>query len=129
MKQVSGTLRLELAQYRELASFAQFGSDLDKDTRRRLEKGKRLVEILKQDQYEPLDVNYQIIMLYAGVNDFLSDIDVKKIREFEKGFFEYIKSSEILLLDSLKREKKITDEIKEDLEEAILTFKNMFLEE
>lgn len=129
MKQVSGTLRLELAQYRELASFAQFGSDLDKDTRRRLEKGKRLVEILKQDQYEPLDVNYQIIILYAGVNDFLSDIDVKKIREFEKGFFEYIKSSEILLLDSLKREKKITDEIKEDLEEAILTFKNMFLEE
>lgn len=129
MKQVAGTLRLELAQYRELASFAQFGSDLDKDTRRRLEKGKRLVEILKQDQYEPLDVNYQIIMLYAGVNDFLSDIDVKKIREFEKGFFEYIKSSEILLLDSLKREKKITDEIKEDLEEAILTFKNMFLEE
>ncbi|OPX47508.1 F0F1 ATP synthase subunit alpha [Clostridium thermobutyricum] len=129
MKQVAGTLRLELAQYRELASFAQFGSDLDKDTRRRLEKGKRLVEILKQDQYEPLDVNYQIIMLYAGVNDFLSDIDVKKIRAFEKGFFEYIKSSEILLLDSLKREKKITDEIKEDLEEAILTFKNMFLEE
>ncbi|MGL4761000.1 MAG: F0F1 ATP synthase subunit alpha [Sarcina sp.] len=129
MKQVSGTLRLELAQYRELASFAQFGSDLDKDTKRRLEKGKRLIEILKQNQYEPLDVNYQIIILYAAVNDFLSDIDVKKIREFEVGFFEYIKTSEALLLDSLKKEKKITDEIKQELEEAILTYKSMFLEQ
>lgn len=129
MKQVSGTLRLELAQYRELSSFAQFGSDLDKDTKRRLEKGKRLIEILKQDQYEPLDVNYQIIILYAVVNDFLSDIDVKLIGKFERGFFEYIKTSEVLLLDSLKKEKRITDEIKLELEEAILTYKSMFLGE
>lgn len=129
MKQVSGTLRLELAQYRELSSFAQFGSDLDKDTKRRLEKGKRLIEILKQDQYEPLDVNYQIIILYAAVNDFLSDIDVKLIGKFERGFFEYIKTSEVLLLDSLKKEKRITDEIKLELEEAILTYKSMFLGE
>ena len=73
MKQVSGTLRLELAQYRELASFAQFGSDLDKDTQSRLEKGKRVVEVLKQDQYAPMDVEKQIMILYAVVNDFLTD--------------------------------------------------------
>ena len=83
MKQVSGTLRLELAQYRELESFAQFGSDLDKDSKKRLEKGKRLVEVLKQDQYSPMDVEKQIVILYAIVNDFLSDIKVYEVRIFE----------------------------------------------
>lgn len=81
MKQVSGTLRLELAQYRELESFAQFGSDLDSDSSRRLQKGKRLMEVLKQDQYQPLDVEKQVMMLYATVNDFLSDIKVSDIRK------------------------------------------------
>lgn len=90
MKQVSGTLRLELAQYRELEAFSQFGSDLDADSSRRLEKGKRLVEILKQDQYSPLEVGKQIIILYAAVNDFLSDIKVSDIKKFEKEFLEYV---------------------------------------
>ena len=81
MKQVSGTLRLELAQYRELEAFTQFGSDLDSDSSRRLEKGKRLVEVLKQDQYSPLEVEKQIIILYAAVNDFLSDINVSDIKK------------------------------------------------
>ena len=76
MKQVTGTLRLELAQYRELEAFSQFGSDLDKDSKRRLGKGKRLIEILKQDQYIPMSVEKQVIILYAAVNDFLSDIKV-----------------------------------------------------
>lgn len=80
MKQVSGTLRLELAQYRELASFAQFGSDLDKDTQARLEKGKRLIEILKQDQYKPMAVEKQIMIIYAAVNNFLLDIKVSDIK-------------------------------------------------
>ena len=84
MKQVSGTLRLELAQYRELASFAQFGSDLDQDTSRRLEKGKRLVEVLKQDQYSPMPVQDQIMILYVAINDYLSDVKVEDIRKFEK---------------------------------------------
>ena len=84
MKQVSGTLRLELAQYRELASFAQFGSDLDKDTQARLEKGKRLIEILKQDQYKPMAVEKQIMIIYAAVNNFLLDIKVSDIKRFEK---------------------------------------------
>ena len=82
MKQVTGTLRLELAQYRELESFAQFGSDLDSDSSRRLEKGKRLMEILKQDQYKPLDVEKQVMILYATINDFLSDVKVSDIRKF-----------------------------------------------
>ena len=80
MKQVSGTLRLELAQYTELAAFAQFGSDLDSDSKRRLEKGKRILEVLKQEQYKPMDVEKQIVILYATLNDFLSDIRVKDIR-------------------------------------------------
>ena len=90
MKQVSGTLRLELAQYRELASFAQFGSDLDQDTSRRLEKGKRLVEVLKQDQYSPMPVQDQIMILYVAINDYLSDVKVEDIRKFEKEFLEYV---------------------------------------
>ena len=87
MKQVSGTLRLELAQYTELAAFAQFGSDLDSDSKRRLEKGKRILEVLKQEQYKPMDVEKQIVILYATLNDFLSDIRVKDIRRFEDEFF------------------------------------------
>lgn len=127
MKQVSGSLRLELAQYRELEAFSKFGSDLDKDTKNRLEKGKRLVEILKQDRYEPLDQKYQIIILYAGVNNYLNDIKVKDIKKFEKEFFKYIKENEIILLDLLNREKKITEEIQKEIEEAIITFKKFFL--
>ena len=90
MKQVSGTLRLELAQYTELAAFAQFGSDLDSDSKRRLEKGKRILEVLKQEQYKPMDVEKQIVILYATLNDFLSDIRVKDIRRFEDEFLEFM---------------------------------------
>ena len=90
MKQVSGTLRLELAQYRELESFAQFGSDLDKDSKKRLDKGKRLVEVLKQDQYSPMPVENQIVILYAIVNDFLSDVKVSDVRRFERELLEYM---------------------------------------
>lgn len=127
MKQVSGTLRLELAQYRELESFSQFGSDLDADTSRRLEKGKRLIEILKQDQYEPRALEDQICILYAGVNDYLSSIAVSDIKQFEKDFIEYMNTAEVELIKTLKNENKLTDEIKANLKEAIDTFKNRFL--
>lgn len=126
MKQVTGTLRLELAQYRELAAFAQFGSDLDRDTQRRLEKGKRLVEILKQDQYKPMSVEHQVFMFYVAVNDFLSDIPLGDIKRFESEFLSYIDEKEYNLVQSLKDEKKFTDKIKEELEEAINTFKKSF---
>ncbi|MCR4943587.1 MAG: F0F1 ATP synthase subunit alpha [Clostridium sp.] len=129
MKQVSGTLRLELAQYRELAAFAQFGSDLDKDSMRRLEKGKRLTEILKQDQYQPMDVEKQIMILYAAVNDFLSDIKVSDVRKFEKGFLEYVDTHERELAKQIITEKELTDEIKSRLDEVIVGYKKIFLQE
>ena len=129
MKQVSGTLRLELAQYRELAAFAQFGSDLDGDSKRRLEKGIRLTEILKQGQYKPMSVEKQIIILYAAVNDFLSDIDIKKIKKFESKFIEFIDTHYRDLRKQLAAEKELTSEIKAKIEEAIIEFKKVFIQE
>ena len=129
MKQVSGTLRLELAQYRELESFAQFGSDLDSDSSRRLQKGKRLMEILKQDQYQPLDVEKQVMMLYATVNDFLSDIKVSDVRRFEREFLEFMDTHHREVGKSILEEKVLTEEIKSNLEAAIVEFKKVFLQE
>jgi F-type H+-transporting ATPase subunit alpha len=129
MKQVSGTLRLELAQYRELEAFSQFGSDLDNDSSRRLQKGKRLVEVLKQDQYSPMEVGKQIAILYAAVNDFLSDIKVSDIRRFEKEFFEYMDTHYREIEKSIITGKTLTDEIKSMLEQAIVEFKKVFLQE
>jgi F-type H+/Na+-transporting ATPase subunit alpha len=129
MKQVSGTLRLELAQYRELEAFTQFGSDLDSDSSRRLEKGKRLVEVLKQNQYSPLEVGKQVMILYAGVNDFLSDIHVSDIKRFEKEFLEYADTHHREVEKAIITEKTLTDDIKAKLEEAIVEFKKVFLKE
>ena len=127
MKQVSGTLRLELAQYRELAAFAQFGSDLDRDTMMRLEKGKRLVEILKQDQYSPMNVEDQIMILYAAVNDFLSDIEVTSIKKFEREFLEYMNVHHREVGKAIVEGKVLTDEVKGMLESGIVEFKKKFL--
>ena len=129
MKQVSGTLRLDLAQYRELEAFAQFGSDMDNDSNRRLEKGKRLVEVLKQSQYSPMDVEKQVIILYAAVNDFLSDIKVTDIKKFEQGLLEYIDTHHREVEKSIITEKTLTDEIKKQLEVVIVEFKKIFLQE
>lgn len=129
MKQVSGTLRLELAQYRELAAFSQFGTDLDRDAKRRLEKGKRLVEVLKQPQYSPMAVEKQIVILFAVVNDFLSDIKVSDIRKFEEELLEYMDTHYRDTLKEIVTEKVLTDDIKRRLEEAIVEFKKIFLQE
>jgi len=129
MKQVSGTLRLELAQYRELAAFSQFGSDLDNDSSKRLAKGKRLIEVLKQNQYSPMDVSKQIIILYAAVNDFLSDIKVSDVKKFEKDLLEYIEIHNRELEKAIITEKTLTDEIKKQLEVVIVEFKKIFLQE
>ena len=129
MKSVTGTLRLELAQYRELAAFTQFGSDLDPDSARRLEKGKRLIEVLKQDQYQPMAVENQIAIVYAAVNNFLSDIKVEDVRKFEKEFLEYMDTHHRDVLKSIVEEKILTDEIKENLEASIVEFKKIFLQE
>ena len=123
MKQVSGTLRLDLAQYRELASFAQFGSDLDKDTKKRLEKGKRLVEILKQDQYVPMSVDKQIMILYAGVHEHLMDVPVSKIRLFEKQFLEFMDTNHKEVSELILERKELDNEIEDKLVAAIDEFK------
>lgn len=127
MKQVAGTLRLELAQYRELAAFSQFGSDLDKESKTRLEKGKRLVEVLNQDQYNPMSVEKQVIILYAAVNNFLQDVNVLSIKEFEKGLLEYIDTHYRNLPKEILEKQELTDSIKAELENAIDEFKKVFL--
>lgn len=129
MKQVSGTLRLELAQYTELAAFAQFGSDLDSDSKRRLEKGKRILEVLKQEQYKPMDVEKQIVILYATLNDFLSDIRVKDIRRFEDKFLEFMDTHHRDVLKQIIDEKQLSDNLKENIEKCIIEFKKEFLKD
>ncbi|MGL4849267.1 MAG: F0F1 ATP synthase subunit alpha [Clostridium sp.] len=126
MKQVTGTLRLELAQFRELESFSQFGSDLDRDTQRRLEKGKRLIEILKQDQYKPMAVEHQVCIFYSAVNDHLSDVPLNDVKRFQKEFLDYLDEKEYNLITSIREEKKFTDKIKGELEVAIKEFKKTF---
>ncbi|MGB0910379.1 MAG: F0F1 ATP synthase subunit alpha [Nitrospirales bacterium] len=123
MKQVAGTLRLDLAQYREMAAFAQFGSDLDKATQAQLARGERMVELLKQEQYKPMPVATQVLSIYAGVNGFLDDVPVNKIREFEQGLIEYVKEKNLQMLDEVKSIKKIDDEFGGKLKQVITEFK------
>jgi len=125
-KQVAGTLKLDLAQYRELESFAQFASDLDASTRAQLERGQRMVELLKQGVNNPLVIEKQVSILYAGVNGFIDDIDAKDVVKFEKEFHEFIESKYSSLLTDLNAKKKIDDDIKEVLETAINEFKTIF---
>lgn len=127
MKQVTGTLRLELAQYRELSAFAQFGTDLDKDAKMRLEKGKRLIEILKQNQYKPVSVENQVIMFFAGTNNYLMDIPVHHITRFEAEFLEYMDTHHREIGREIEEGKVLTDKIKQQLIAAIEEFKKTFL--
>ena len=126
MKQVTGTLRLELAQYRELAAFAQFGTDLDKDAKMRLEKGKRLIEILKQDQYMPVSVEKQVMIFFAGANNYLMDIPVHQITRFESEFLEYMDTHRREVGKAIADIKVLDDKIKQQLIEAIEEFKKIF---
>ena len=125
-KQVAGTLKLDLAQYRELEAFAQFASDLDASTRAQLERGQRMVELLKQGVNKPLVIEKQVTILYAGVNGFLDDIDPSDIVKFEKEFHEFIESKYSSLITDLAAKKKVDDDIKEVLETAINEFKTIF---
>src|ERR1700726_83198 len=123
MRQVAGTLKLELAQYRELAAFAQFGSDLDKATQAQLNRGKRLVEILKQDQYQPLSFGKQIMIIYAGTNGFLDDLEVEQVRPFSEELNKYVESMNPKLLDSIMQKKTIDDSMKAEIEKTLKEFK------
>jgi F-type H+-transporting ATPase subunit alpha len=123
MKQVAGTLRLDLAQYREMAAFSQFGSELDKATQAQLARGVRMVELLKQDQYRPMPVADQVISIYAGVNGFIDNVPVNKIREFERDLISYITEKHATIRDEVKTKKKIDDEFGGQLKQIITDFK------
>ncbi len=126
MKKVAGSLRLDLSQYRELAAFAQFGSDLDRATQARLARGERMTEVLKQGQYEPLPVERQVAILYVAVNGHLDDIPVERISAFESDFFRFLDTEHSDVLAAIRDQKELSDEIVESLEKAIKTFKEGF---
>ncbi len=126
MKAVAGSLRLDLAQFRELAAFAQFGSDLDEATRNRLERGKRIVEVLKQPQYVPMPVELQIVILWAVTNGYLDEIPVGQIKEFEERYLDFIKTRKEKLLKQLAKEKVLDDKLISELEKSVAEFKRSF---
>ncbi|MBD3299492.1 MAG: F0F1 ATP synthase subunit alpha [candidate division Zixibacteria bacterium] len=126
MKKVAGSLRLDLAQYRELASFAQFGSDLDKATQRQLTRGERMVELLKQNQYVPMVVEDQVMVLWAGANGHLDDLPVSRVREFEEKFIEFMHKEFPDVGHGIKNEGKLSDEIVSKLEQGVKKFKETF---
>ena len=129
MKQVAGTLRLELAQYRELAAFAQFGSDLDKATQAQLDRGARLIELLKQGQYAPLPFTKQILLIFAGTNGFLDDLAVEDVRPFEKALYAYVETANPGVLRAIGEKKALNDDIKADVTKTIKEDKDRFVAE
>jgi len=127
MKKVSGMLRLGLAQFRELETFAKFGTELDKETRKQLARGERTVEVLKQELYRPIPVEEQVLVIFALTRGYLDDVEIKDVRNFEKELVSYIKSSRSELIESLYKSKDISEELEKQLAEAIEIFKNNFV--
>ncbi|WEW58413.1 Alpha subunit of the F1 sector of mitochondrial F1F0 ATP synthase [Emydomyces testavorans] len=126
MKQVAGSLKLFLAQYREVAAFAQFGSDLDASTKQTLNRGERLTELLKQKQYSPMAVNEMVPLIYAGVNGHLDSISVKKILQWEADFLAYLKANETEVLEKIEKEGQLSKELEAQLKDIIVAFNKSF---
>ncbi len=126
MRSVAGTLRLDLAQYRELAAFAQFGSDLDKASQAQLNRGKRWVEVLKQGQYSPVPVEKQVAIIFAGTNGFLDDIQVEDVRRFESELYQFLDNSKPETLAAIREKKQLDDDLKGKLNDALKEFKGQF---
>ena len=127
MRQVAGSLKLELAQYRELAAFAQFGSDLDKATQAQLNRGQRLVEILKQPQFQPLNFGRQITIIFAGTNGYIDDLPIDQVRDFETELYKYLDAINPNLAKSIEEKKTLDDAIKADLKKTLDDFKKTFV--
>ena len=123
MKQVAGTMRLDLAQYRELAAFAQFGSDLDKSTKQKLERGARLVELLKQPQYQPMPTQEQVVSMYAATRGFMDDVPVASVQAFERDLLDFIRGAKSDILDDIVARKVLDADLEARLKDAILEFK------
>ncbi len=126
MKQIAGSLRLDLAQYREMAAFAQFGSDLDQATQRQIARGSRLVEILKQGQFEPLPVPKQILIIYAGTNGFVDNLPLESIKKYESELLAHVESKAPDLLDKIMKKREIDDEIKQEVNKILEDFNASF---
>lgn len=127
MKQVAGSIKLELAQYREMEAFAQFSSDLDSSTQKLLERGKRLTELLKQNQYSPLLVEDQVVSIFAGVNGYLDDVEIAKIKRFETELLHNIKSEKPEIISEIATKNKISDDLKNTLHDFIAKFSKNFV--
>ena len=126
MKQVAGTMRLDLAQYRELAAFAQFGSDLDKATKAKLERGARLVELLKQPQYQPMPAHEQVASIYAATRGYMDDVPVDQVRAFESQMLAFMRDTKKDVLDAIKEKKVIDEAVEKGLNDAIAAFKQSY---
>jgi len=126
MKKVAGTLKLDMAQFRELEGFAQFGSDLDKATQRQLARGYRLVEVLKQPQYQPMSAQNEVMILFAGANGYLDEWPVEAIADYEKQALEFMESKHADLLGEIKEKNEISEDLEEKLRKALDEFKSIF---
>ena len=126
MRSVAGSLRLELAQYRELAAFAQFGSDLDKSSQQQLNRGRRLVEILKQGQYQPLPMEKQVLIVFAGTNAFLDDVPVEICRRFESELYRFVENAHPSVLQTIREKKVIDEALKTEIKNVLTEFKQRF---
>ena len=126
MKSVAGTLRLDLAQFRELEAFAKFGSDLDKATIAQLTRGERMVEILKQNQYVPMPVENQVAIIFAASNGYLDDLDTSQVSDFETSLFDYLDSNSKEILDEIVEKGEISDDLGVKLKSSIEEFKSGF---
>ncbi len=129
MKQVAGTLRLDLAQYRDLAAFAMFASDLDKATQAQLNRGQRLTELLKQPQYSPMPVEQQVLVIWAGTKGLIDDIPIEDVKKFEQGLISFVENARSSLLEKIRERKALDKEIEEEMRAAVMEFKERFLAE
>lgn len=126
MRKVAGTLRIDMSQYQELEGFAQFGSELDKESQRQIARGKRMSELLKQNQYSPLHVGEEVLVLYAGVNGYLDTVEVSDVHEYEKQLLAYVREEQTSLLDELNSANELSKELEEKIRTALETFKTIF---
>ncbi|HKA33481.1 MAG TPA: F0F1 ATP synthase subunit alpha [Candidatus Binatia bacterium] len=126
MKQIAGTLRLELAQYREMAAFAQFGSDLDQATQRQLQRGSRLVELLKQGQYEPLPVEKQILIIFAGTNGFVDELPATALKKYEQELYSFVESRHAQLLTDIVKKRELDNDLRDRIKKVLEEFKGVF---
>ncbi|HOJ94850.1 MAG TPA: F0F1 ATP synthase subunit alpha, partial [Fervidobacterium nodosum] len=127
MKQVAGSLKLDLAQFQELETFAQFATELDTATQAQITRGQRLMELMKQPQYSPMEVEDQVAVLFAGINGYLDDLPISAVRAFEEGLLKFIKERYVNILNEIRTTKQLSKENESKLHEAIKEFKEEFV--